>query len=153
MVESANQKRLKEMLTLLCPNPNGSINIAGDQLKRLMVDMGFEFMVMNDQGINEVREALDSGGRGFVPIDDFASYLDEYVAECTNDQSLKEAFKQFDADNDNKLTMEEFEFFMGAFAKEYNHLMDRKIIEEMLGIIYREGVANKADAQPSFDID
>ena len=49
--------------------------------------------------------------------------------------------------------MEEFEFFMGAFAKEYNHLMDRRIVEEMLAIIYREGVANKEDAQPSFDID
>ena len=75
------------------------------------------------------------------------------MTECTDDQALKEAFKQFDADNDNKLTMEEFQFFMGAFAKEYNHMMDRKIVEEMLAIIYREGVANQADASPMFDID
>ena len=44
------------------------------------------------------------------------------------------------------LTIEEFEFFMGAFAKEYNHLMDRKIVEEMISLIYRQGAANKEDA-------
>ena len=85
MVESQNIIRLKEMLTLVCPNPDGTIGIAGDKLKRVMIDMGFEFMVMNDAGVTEVREALDSGARGFVPINDFASYLDEYVAECTNE--------------------------------------------------------------------
>eukprot|EP00354_Favella_ehrenbergii_P008189 CAMPEP_0170466374 /NCGR_PEP_ID=MMETSP0123-20130129/10361_1 /TAXON_ID=182087 /ORGANISM="Favella ehrenbergii, Strain Fehren 1" /LENGTH=153 /DNA_ID=CAMNT_0010732493 /DNA_START=12 /DNA_END=473 /DNA_ORIENTATION=+ len=153
MAESANIVRLREMLTFVSPNPAGTVSVAGDNLKKVMVAMGFEFMVVNDAGIQEVRDAVDSGGRGFVPIDEFASYLDNAVIECTDEQALKEAFKQFDADNDNKLTMEEFEFFMGAFAKEYNHMMDRKIVEEMLAIIYREGIANKQDAQPMFDID
>ena len=153
MVESTSVVRLKEMLTLVSPNPNMTVNIAGDNLKKVMISMGFEFMVVSDKEIQDVRDAIDSGGRGFVPIDEFANYLDNAVTECTDDQALKEAFKQFDADNDNKLTMEEFQFFMGAFAKEYNHMMDRKIVEEMLAIIYREGVANQSDASPMFDID
>ena len=85
MVESANIARLKEMLTLLCPNPAGTIDIAGDKLKKIMINMGFEYLVITDANINEIREALDAGGRGFVPLDQFANYLDDHVANCTSD--------------------------------------------------------------------
>jgi Ca2+-binding EF-hand superfamily protein len=37
---------------------------------------------------------------------------------------LTEAFKLFDADNDGKINMEEFEFFMNGFARDMNTLRD-----------------------------
>ena len=51
MVESTSVVRLKEMLTLVSPNPNMTVNIAGDNLKKVMIAMGFEFMVVSDKEI------------------------------------------------------------------------------------------------------
>ena len=115
-----------------------------------MTVMGFEFMVASEQDLTELRTALDPNQTGTVKIADFARHLDEYVSECTNEEALTEAFKQFDADNDNKLSMEEFEFFMTGFAKECNSLMDGKMVQKMLDLIYREKCAS--EAEPTFDI-
>ena len=90
--------------------------------------MGFEFLVMMDHELDEVRKTVDPNNSGKVQIDDFARYLNDFVSECTDDDALTEAFKQFDADNDDKLSMEEFEFFMTGFAKEYNGLMDNNMV-------------------------
>ena len=38
----------------------------------------------------------------------------------------------FDADNDGKLSLEEFDFFMTGFAKEYNGLFEKKMVTKML---------------------
>ena len=138
------------MLTIVCPDPTGNISITNDNLKRIMTSMGFEFMVCGENEITEVRTALDPEGTGTVKIDNFARYLDEYVSECTNEEALVEAFKQFDADNDNILSMEEFEFFMTGFAKECNSLMDGKMVQRMLDLIYNEKLAS--EAEPSFNV-
>ena len=100
--------------------------------------MGFEFMIASENELLELRTALDPNSTGMVKIGDFARHLDEYVTECTNEEALTDAFKQFDADNDNQLTIEEFEFFMTGFAKECNGMMDGKMVQGMLDLIYRE---------------
>jgi len=38
----------------------------------------------------------------------------------------------FDSDNDGKINLEEFEFFMNSFAKEMNTLRNNKIVKEMI---------------------
>ena len=88
MAEGPNFIQLKEMLTIVYPEPSGNINISGDNLKRIMTLMGFEFMIQGDQGIEDVRQGLDAAGTGVVKIDDFAHYLEDYVAECTNEEAL-----------------------------------------------------------------
>lgn len=142
------------MLTICYPDPNGNINISvqgtKDHLMRTMTLMGFEFLVMSDNEREEVRKSLDPNGTGMVKIDDFARYLNDFVTECTDNDALTEAFKTFDADNDNKLSMEEFEFFMTGFAKEYNGLMEKNMVQKMLDTIYREKLASEDD--PKFDI-
>ena len=81
------------MLTITCPDPSGNINISGDNLRRIITTMGFEFMIMVETDMEEVRRGLDPDGTNNVKIADFARYLDEYVSECTNDEALTEAFK------------------------------------------------------------
>ena len=46
--------------------------------------------------------------------------------------------------------MEEFEFFMTGFAKEYNGLIEKNMVQKMLDTIYREKLASEDD--PKFDI-
>ena len=46
--------------------------------------------------------------------------------------------------------MEEFEFFMTGFAKECNNMMDGKMVQGMLDLIYREKCAS--EGEPKFDI-
>ena len=125
MVQSANIQQIKDMLTICCPDPNGNINIQGENLKRIMTMMGFEFLIMMDNEVDQVRtalEALEPAGQQVVKIDEFATYLNDYVEECTDASALTEAFKQFDADGDDKLSIEEFKFFMTSFAKDMNGL-------------------------------
>lgn len=98
----------------------------------------------------QLRESDELQGKTELTIDEFAGFLSHYVEACTDDSALREAFKQFDADGDDKLSMEEFEFFMTSFHKSYNDLMNKKLVEEMLAIIYREKVASKEE--PKFDI-
>ena len=100
--------------------------------------------------MTETRSSLDAQGTGTVSIDDFARHLDSVVHECTLEDSLTEAFKQFDADNDNRLSLEEFEFFMTGFGKEHNQLMNKQMVPNMLEIIKTEKLAS--DENPSFDI-
>ena len=156
MVDGAFVAQLKDMLTIVFPNPDGKVNIGAagqnDSLKRVLKLMGFEFLTMKDEELEAIRTELAPDGEGNVTIDNFARYLDNYVTECTDDDALTKAFKEFDADNDNKLTVEEFKFFMTAFAKEYDSMQDRKLVENMLNTIYREGMANKDDPSATFDI-
>ena len=81
------------MLTIVCPDPAGNINISNENLRKIMTSMGFEFMVSGDNELTEVRSALDPDGTGSIKIENFARYLDEYVSECTNEEALVEAFK------------------------------------------------------------
>ena len=48
MVDGAYFAQLKDMLTMTCPNPSGQINIAGENLKKIMTNLGFEFLVMSE---------------------------------------------------------------------------------------------------------
>ena len=154
MVDGANVAQIRDMLTIVSPDPNGNIDISvkgtTDNLKRIMTQMGFEFLVTNESDNENIRKEIDPNATGMVKIDDFARFLDNFVAECTNEETLVEAFKTFDADNDNKLSMEEYEFFMTGFAKECNGMMDGKMVQSMLDTIYREKVAS--EAEPMFDI-
>ena len=151
MAESEHMTMLREMLILACPNPNGTVDITRDAvLKQLMTNMGFEFLVRTDKEIAELRET-EPFNKSELTLEEVAKFLSSFVEECTNDDKLREAFKQFDADSDNKLSLEEFEFFMTSFHKSYNDCSNKKLIEEMLAIIYREGLATKEE--PKFDID
>ena len=78
---------------------------------------------------DELREELDTNKTGLVSIDDIVAKLDDYVEELTDDGALEEAFGTFDADNDGKLSLEEFEFFMTGFAKQYSNLYEKKMVK------------------------
>ena len=56
----------------------------------------------------------------------------KFVQEFTQEQTLKESFSVFDADEDGKLTLDELNFFMENFGKEHNGLRDKKIVADML---------------------
>ena len=81
---------------------------------------------------DELRAELDPNKSGTVHIDDLVLYLSDYVEARTDDDTLEQAFGTFDADNDGKLSLEEFEFFMTGFAKQYNYLYDKKMVSEII---------------------
>jgi Ca2+-binding EF-hand superfamily protein len=56
---------------------------------------------------------------------------------------LKEAFSLFDADQDGKINLEEFEFFLNGFAKDMNKLRDSKVVQEMLAEAKKHSNADK----------
>ena len=87
---------------------------------------------MDQTMTDKLRSKLDSSKTGKVAIDDLVSHLDEIVERRTDDSSLAEAFGVFDADNDGKLSLEEFDLFMTGFAKEYNGLFEKKMVNKML---------------------
>ena len=60
MVQSANIQQIRDMLTICCPDPHGNINIQGENLKRIMTMMGFEFLIMMDNEVDQVRTALEA---------------------------------------------------------------------------------------------
>ena len=85
------------MLTIAYPDPQGNINISvqgqTDNLRRIMTIMGFEFMVVSENDLQELRTTLDPNSTGMVKIEDFARHLDDIVSECTNEEALTQAFK------------------------------------------------------------
>ena len=60
---------------------------------------------------------------------------------------LFKAFETFDADNDGKLSVEEFEFFMQSFSKELSNMRDNKIVEQMTAL-----AKDHADNESKFEI-
>ena len=90
---------------------------------------------MDETMTDKIRTELDTTKTGKVQIDDLVNYLNEIVQRRTDDSSLAEAFGIFDADNDGKLSLEEFEFFMTGFAKEYNHLFEKEMVKKMLAAV------------------
>ena len=135
-VDKERRRNLWEMITIASPAPDGMIPITikgdKDQLQQLLTTLGFEFLVMDQTMTDKLRSQLDSRKTGKIAIDDLVSHLDEMVERRTDDSSLAEAFGVFDADNDGKLSLEEFDFFMTGFAKEYNSLFEKKIVTKML---------------------
>ena len=138
-VDKERKDKLWEMITIASPAPDGNIPITKrgehDQLKNLLTTLGLEFLVMDETMTDKLRAELDTTKSGKVPIDDLVSYLNEIVQKRTDDSSLAEAFGVFDADNDGKLSLEEFEFFMTGFAKEYNHLFEKEMVKKMLAAV------------------
>ena len=139
MVSQVDQERrhkLWEMITIASPVPDGNIPITKrgdtDQLEKLLKTLGFPFLVMDEQMTDKLRAELDTNKSGTVPIDELVGFLNDHVEKRTDDSTLAEAFGVFDADNDGKLSLEEFEFFMTGFAKEYNHFFEKEMVKKML---------------------
>ena len=139
ILEQDRKHKLWEMITIASPQPDGMIPIGKrgetDLLKVLLTTVGFEFLVMHPVETDELRAELDPNKTGQVQIDELVGHLEDYVEARTDDSTLEEAFGVFDADNDGKLSLEEFEFFMTGFAKEYNHLYEKKMVKEMLAAV------------------
>lgn len=118
--------KIKEMITIACPVPDGMIPITvrpqRDDLKGILQSFGFEFLI--NTRLEAIRTELDSEGKGTVHIDKLAAFLIKELTIYLDEDMLTEAFKLFDADNDGKINMEEFEFFMNGFARDMNTLRD-----------------------------
>ena len=118
--------KIKEMITIACPVPDGMIPITArpqrDDLKGILYYFGFEFLI--NTRLEAIRTELDSEGKGTVHIDKLAAFLIKELTIYLDEDMLTEAFKLFDADNDGKINMEEFEFFMNGFARDMNTLRD-----------------------------
>jgi Ca2+-binding EF-hand superfamily protein len=129
-----NQEKIKEMLTIACPVPDGNIPISQrpqrDDLKELLKVLGFEFLI--EGKLEDVRKELDPDGKGTVAIDFCAEWMAKQLNEHLNEQILVDAFSQFDSDKDGKINLEEFEFFMSGFAKDMNTLRDNAIVKDMM---------------------
>ena len=119
---------------ICCPVPDGNIPISArpqrDDLKELMKQLGFEFLISDK--LEEVRKELDEEGKGTVHIDKMTAWCDKQLNEYLDEKALTDAFELFDADKDGKINLEEFEFFMNSFAKEMNTLRDNAIVKDMI---------------------
>ena len=118
---------------MLCaPYPDGMVPIsvekAGggekDHLGRLLYQLGFDYIAADQKLLDETREKLDGEGKGKVHIDKLHEYISSLLNEILDTERLRTAFKQFDADDDGMLSLDEFDFFMDGFAKEHNRLRD-----------------------------
>ena len=95
-----------------------------------MTTLGFEFMVMRDEQLDELRAMLKASDE--CHIDALVQYLTDKVTKYTDQNNLMDAFNLFDSDNDGKLSLEEFNFFMTGFAKEYNGLFEDELVNKMI---------------------
>jgi Ca2+-binding EF-hand superfamily protein len=84
--------------------------------------------------LDETRVQLDSEGVGKVHIDKLQQYVSGLLNEILDPERLRTAFNQFDADQDNMLSLDEFDFFMDGFAKEHNRLRDSQLVKQMVSI-------------------
>ena len=73
--------------------------------------------------------------------------MQQKLDTCLDETTLTEAFQTFDADEDGKLNLEEFEFFMSGFAKEYNQLRDQQLVKQMVAMAQKH-----VDADQKFEI-
>ena len=125
-----NKTKIKEMITIACPIPDGMIPISvrpvRDDLKGLLETLGFEFLIANK--LEAIRTELDTEGKGTIHIDKLTEWISKQLDVYLDDKVLTEAFDLFDADHDGKINLEEFEFFMNGFAREMNVLRDNKLV-------------------------
>ena len=94
-----------------------------------------------------MRKEIDPEETGFVSVDKMVEVLANVAKESMNDDVLNEAFALFDSDNDGKINLEEFEFFMSGFARDMNKMRDSKMVKQML-----ETAKSKAGDDQLFEI-
>lgn len=74
-----NIEKIKTMLTLACPVPDGNIPITKrpqrDDLKEMLVTCGLEFLA--ETQLEEIRTELDPETKGTVHLDKFAEWIDK----------------------------------------------------------------------------
>jgi hypothetical protein len=72
-----NLEKVKVMITMTCPVPDGNIPIskrpARDDLKELLIACGLEFFL--EKQLEEIRTELDPESTGTVPIDKLAEWI------------------------------------------------------------------------------
>lgn len=72
-----NIDKIKEMITIACPVPDGMIPIserpARDDLKGLLIGLGFEFLV--EGKLEEIRKELDPESKGTVALETLALWI------------------------------------------------------------------------------
>ena len=144
-----NATKIKEMITIACPIPDGMIPISTrpqrDDLKELLKLIGLEFLIADK--LEDVRKELDVDNKGTVPIDTLVEWINKQLNEYLDEKLLIEAFEMFDSDKDGKINLEEFEFFMSGFAKDMNILRDNKLVKDMI-----ENSAKHAGEDKLFEI-
>jgi len=118
------QAKLKEMVMVVRPTSgNGLIPIA--ELDSVLEGIGFDFIPAPK--VHLIREELDDHS-GFFNQDALIEILlTKYVDKYTSGQNLKEAMQMFDYDNDGRISLEEFEYFMRNFGEGEKYIDEEKL--------------------------
>ena len=144
---------MRETLILCAPYPDGMVPIdvsktasgaERDNLGNLLFKLGFDYIADDQKLLDETRGKLDTEGLGKVHIDQLQEYVSGLLNEILDPERLRAAFNQFDADGDNMLSLDEFDFFMDGFAKEHNRLRDSQLVKQMVSIA-KENVEKGTD--------
>lgn len=136
------QQKLKEMMLLLRPTEKGLGKHRQEDLELVLSLLGFDFLASFPDQLEGVKFAVIREGN--FHEDDLISYLcKNHCLKWSHAQSLRDAFKQFDFDNDGKISLEEFQYFMKNFGTAENdaYMTDQRL-ESLLEVCKVDPTAN-----------
>ena len=101
---------------MLRPTAEGrGIHLTKD-MEMILKQLGYDYMCQHDR-LQELKGKLDKEGAGTFKERDLIEHLmDGDAMKYTSENELREALKQFDFDNDGKIKLEEFKYFMEEFG-------------------------------------
>jgi Ca2+-binding EF-hand superfamily protein len=116
-------------MLVLRPTAEGrGIHLTKD-LETILKQLGYDYMCSPDS-LQELKGKLDKENAGtFKEKDLIEHFMSLDALLYTSADELREALRQFDFDNDGKIKMEEFKYFMEEFGQEDNevHMSEDRI--------------------------
>lgn len=122
---------------VLRPTDKGCGKMATKELVPLLRALGYDFAAVEPE-LTHLTTALDK--EGTVMQDDLIEYLvSHYSLKYANAAALREALKLFDFDNDGRIKLEEFEYFMRNFGTGETSHMTEERMQRFLELCKQEG--------------